>query len=490
MSQAVTYKREPEGQLREEQLIDLAFYIQQDKAANLSDPGTGKTPPTCVEIFRAWHELGYRTIWAMPKSLLEKNYKELLKFTPFDPEDLVIYDGTPEQRNKILETRDPKVFLMGFVRLAEEWPLLLQEFPDIKVLAVDEIHLGFGGHSSWRTGQFYEVVKRVKKFIPMTGTLINGKLDKTYPTIHAIEPRYYGSYENFIYQHAIKDENGKIIGWKNHKKLAAILAAHSIRRTFEQTYGKNVIVNQTEWTRMTSRQKEAYEEFSAKAMMELESGQIMEAANGGVYVLRCRQIMSHPECVKLPTEYDKNGKPIAWKEYNLTGKEMTGKDELLSIHLEDHRNAGTPFIIFAAFKPEVERINRLCQKMGFKGGYMHGGVSMNDRNRLNRFMEAKEIDYVVATPDVAGVGFNWGHVDHVLFPSVGYTPSQIRQPRDRAQRGKRTRPLRVSFFGYEDSPVEKRVFEIVERKSDDEYRVDPSYDRIYITRRDPNAAHS
>ncbi|MFU8865474.1 MAG: hypothetical protein ACNA7O_16300, partial [Rhodobacterales bacterium] len=58
-------------ELRDYQVADLAFYMATPKCGNFSDPGTGKTPSVCVYIWWLWHERKIRSIWTMPKSLLE-----------------------------------------------------------------------------------------------------------------------------------------------------------------------------------------------------------------------------------------------------------------------------------------------------------------------------------------------------------------------------------------------------------------------------------
>src|SRR5688500_15641683 len=80
-------------QLRDKQIEQLSFYIANPKCLDLSDPGTGKTPPCCVYAFYVWARLGKRTLWSMPKSLLKKNKGELLRFTEFEHDDVIILNS-------------------------------------------------------------------------------------------------------------------------------------------------------------------------------------------------------------------------------------------------------------------------------------------------------------------------------------------------------------------------------------------------------------
>lgn len=103
---------DPNVSLRVDQVADLSIYIRDRKVLNLSDPGTGKTPSVCVMQYFRWNEEGNGTVWVMPKSLLRKNKRELLRFTNFNKDQVVIVDGTPKQVEAQLKS-GAAVFLMG-----------------------------------------------------------------------------------------------------------------------------------------------------------------------------------------------------------------------------------------------------------------------------------------------------------------------------------------------------------------------------------------
>lgn len=438
-------KRAAPEELREYQIQDLAFYIANPRCANLSDPGTGKTPSVCVYAYYLWVEKKVKTAWAMPKSLLKKNYDELLRFTEFQPDEVVIVDGTPSQRAAQMADPRAKVFLMGFKRFSDDWRTLRKHHPDMKALLVDEIHMGYGGAKSDRTKQMWIAMREMEHFLAMTGTLVNGRLDSAYPTIHVIEPRYYPTYNNFLNHHALMDQFGKIYGWRNHDKLKTILKHHTIRRTFEEVYGAEEKVILVEKCEMSPKQREAYSEFEDKAMLELTDDYLDGTASPGVHAIRCRQICAHPEFFGLEVG-------------------MTGKDEMLDIHLENHRNTGEPLIIFSALVPEMERIFKLVHGKGMTVGLINGSTSMKDRVLFDEAFRSGKLQVIVASPATAGVGFNWAHVDRMIFCSMDYQDSSFFQGYRRAIRGKRTKPLAIHVLCYRDS-VEERILQVVTKKS-------------------------
>ena len=466
--------------LREGQISDLAFFMRNRRCADLSDPGTGKTPPACAYMYWMWTRLGIRTCWVMPKSLLAKNQDELLEWTGFSAEDVVIFDGTPKQRTKLLETSKAKVWLMGFNRFSDQWKDLKDSFPDFDAVVVDEIHMGYKGHKSQRTQNFYKAMKKFDRFLAMTGTLIDGALSSAYPTIHVIEPRYYFSYASFIYEHAVMDMWGTIIGWQNHEKLRKILERHTVRHTFEEVYGKTKIVLQPRIVDMEKAQRKAYDDFHNDALLELEDT-FLDGSVEGASTIRARQIMAHPENIKLPVERDPiTNKVLEWKSYAVVPEgTLTGKDEQLLIDLEDAKRTGEPLIIFAALQAEQERIVKLVAKEGLRVELINGNVPAKKRGEIDEKFRAGQLDVIVASQETASVGYNWGHVNHIIMVSIDYKNTNWTQALRRAIRGTRKKPLRVSLYKYRNS-IDHRIFQIVDAKSLDAHKVDPSMEVLQL----------
>lgn len=529
-------------QLREKQIEQLAAYIANPKFLDLSEPATGKTPPCCVYAFYVWKRLGKKTWWTMPKSLLKKNLKEMLRFTEFTENDVVILksdflpmtkswrgptmvrtkrvptykvrqhltgtesdthtmrlrygkpvkfvhlvdgqwvklcgsglpvrvepleigpDGKPVKqwvdvpevvRDMIAAAKGAKVFISTFKFGAQHWERMLQTHGDIDLLLVDELHMpgGYSTPTSEATQSFYHINRHVSRFVGMTGTLINGRLDSAFPAIHVIEPRYYGSYQGFIYEHClVMDDYDRVILWKNEAKLGEIIRRHSIRRTFEEVYGKENVAFFTEYVDVGEEVLPHYKEFHEQAMLELENGEVLDGTLPGVALIRAQQILGHPETMGL------NG-----------DKKWTEKDERLMVHLAE----GKKTIIFAQLQPEQERIVRLCEELGLRVGLINGNVTGGARDRVNDLAEAGELDVIVASGPTAAVGFNWSLFDHVIFASIDYQDVNILQAYRRAIRGVRAVTLRVTFMQYRDT-IDQRKYKIVKSKSELANRVDPT----------------
>lgn len=559
-------------ELREKQVGQLAFYMANPRCLDLSDPGTGKTAPCCVYAYWNWARNGNgRTFWSMPKSLLIKNLREVVRFTEFNVKNFKRYtpgddvailktdhlamtkgwtgptierekrikswpvtvvqtgevtdtytlrrragapvkfwyrsylevekgrhgppapiwrtldertkpvsqpdcppglevrpkfkpDGRTPERKDIVEkelARDliqlyaqqgVKVVIFTFAFMSEHYERLLEAFPDAKLLLVDELHMpgGYSTPTSKATESFYWVMRKVERFVGMTGTLINGRLDSAYPAIQVIEPRYYGSLQGFYFEHAaVVDDYDRVILWKNEAKLRQIVERHSIRRTFEEVYGKEDVVFFTEYVDLNDKLQEAYDQFEEQAMLELENGAVLDGTMPGVALIRARQIMAHPETL------------------GLAKGEETAKDERLRVHLAE----GVKCLIFAALKPEQERIVRLCRDLGLRAELINSDTPGPRRARIDEMAQRGELDVIVGSGPTVAVGYNWEMFDHVIFASLDYQDTNVLQAYRRANRGGRTTTLRVTFLRYR-TKVETRIFQIVTAKSQLANRVD------------------
>ncbi|AJD82958.1 hypothetical protein PJWF_00064 [Achromobacter phage JWF] len=438
---------------RPHQIVDLAFYIQTRRCLNLSDPGAQKTGSAAMYSWYLASEKNTKSVWAMPKSLLRKNKVDLLEFSHFRDEEVLILDGTPAQREQMLLRREPKVLLMGFDRWSSDWENILHHHPQIGHLTVDEMHLGYAGHDSGRTQALYDSMKEVDTFLGMTGTIIKGRLTSAYPALNIIEPRFYGTYGAFLGYHAVRDDGGKITGWRNHEKLRQIFMNVAVRHTFEEVHGPESKVIIPELCDMSPAQRKVYDSMEADALVELEDS-FLSAGSPGTSAIRCRQLMAHPETFGLKVG-------------------TTGKDERLKIHLGNAVQSGEPIAVFASLIPEQLRIVELAKSLGLRTGLINGTVSAARRAEIDAQFQAGLLDCVVASPATAGIGFNWNHLRVMVFASLDYQDDSFMQAYRRGIRGKRETPLLIYVLEYRDS-IDQRIMKIIEMKSRESHLVDPT----------------
>ena len=440
--------------------------MMQKRGLVLHDPGVGKTPPICTFIYWMATSKSVGTCWVMPKSLLLKNRAELLRFSEFEEDDVVIIDGSKKQRDALL-AKPVAVMLMGAKRFQDEWQKIKQQFPYMNMIVVDESHLAYPTWESGRTQALYAATQPggFEYFFVMTGSIIKGRLSSAFPAIHIIEPRYYGTYGGFLTQHAVRDEFGTIIGWTNHEKLGRIFGCHGIRRTFAAEYGPEAKVIQVEDVDLMGAHETVYKEWHEKAMLELDEN-YLTSANGAVHAMRARQILAHPEALLIPSMMNK----------------VTARDERLAVEMEDVKHTGERYVSFSCFIPEVERIARLGTKIGLRTGLLHGGITSKRRGEIELDFREGRLDFLSVNPTVAGIGYNWPFLQRMAHTSLDYGDDSFIQAYRRGIRGVRDTNLLIQVFGYKNT-IDWRVRSIIERKSRDAHAVDPSYEIVELNRR-------
>lgn len=306
----------------------------------------------------------------------------------------------------------------------------------------------------------------------MTGTLVNGRLDTTWPAIHAIDPRYYPlGYDQFLSRHAVLDDYGTPIFWKDHEHIQKILKRHSVRRTFEDVFGCQKPVVQKVELQLSGKQLGYYKEFEEKAAIELEEAMV-SGSSPGVFLIRARQIMEHPRSFPDPMN--------PGKFVDLVKGQMTAKEEWLEIQLQDSIQSGDPMVIFAALRPQQQAIYNQVVKAGLTCGLMDAKASTKQRGQLDKDFVSGKIQVIVASPPIASTGFNWQfwgpnrvEVPHCVFMSLDYMDSNFIQAYRRFIRQERKRALRVSVPIYKGT-VDERLLTILRDKSKDANRVDPT----------------
>ena len=439
------------------QIEDLATLINAPRTGLFHDPGGGKTYIAAMFTQYIHDSTKERIVWTQPGGIAAKNRYDILFATNFQPEEVALVQGSKDQRVKIMNDPRVKVFLMSGVGYANEWELLPS---DVRHSFHDEIHLYYTTHGPNRTQEWYNACRKKGAVVPMTGTVIRGRLDSAYPILHVLGPMFYGSDRNFIQHHAWFDENGKVIGWKNHERLSEVLKHVGIFRSFKSIYGQEKKVVQVQRCVVTPKVWKMYERIEAAALIELTDS-FVDAQNPAVGAMRARQLLACPEMFEID--------------------ERSGKDEALLVDIEDHLKTGERLAIFSSFTMEQNRIVNIIKKLGGRVGHINGTVSNEKRQEVDRQFNANELQFVVASPATAGIGFNWAFLNTMIFVSIDYTDDSVVQAYRRGIRGTREQPILLKFLKYEDT-IEDRIFQIVDRKSRDHHLVNENLDELGLSK--------
>ena len=427
---------------RKYQIEDLATLINNPRHLEGQDPGCGKTYICGMFTQYILDHTNERVIWTMPGGILKKNYRDILFCTNIAPEQICIVQGPPAKRKEIYSNSQYKVLLMTGQTYANEWELLPKDY---RHTFHDEIHLYYTTYNSKRTTEWVRACKSKGAIVPMTGTFIRGRLDSAYPVLHVLAPWAYGSDRSFLQYHALYDENGAVAGWTNHERLGEVARRIGTFRSFKSIYGEEQKIFERHTYQLSDKVRQVYDKFEATGLAEL-TDKFVDSQNPAVTVMRLRQMMAAPDLFDI--------------------KEETEKEAAIRVDVEDHLKSGERLAIFTPITAEQLRIVKIIQEEGGTVGHINGTVSNQNRQTIDEKFCAGQIQFVVASPQTAGIGFNWNFLNTIIYPSIEYTDDSLVQSYRRGIRGVRDQPLRIKLLQYEDT-IEERIWQIVDRKNRD-----------------------
>ncbi|URG13804.1 hypothetical protein [Acinetobacter phage vB_AbaS_TCUP2199] len=496
-------------ELRQKQIKTFQKALMNKRFLDRSHAGTGKTAPICcltgfligskpVDIHpsKTIHQIpkivtltkhsitqvtggiyNCRAIWIQPSSLMEKNRQELLSWNPTWSESAVkVVQGTPAKKKRIINDENTLVWVMTAEAFKAYYKEMKVKYPDILQIVCDEPHLYYRGFNSARTQFFVNNVDQNTRVHFMTATPTpRGKLSSAYTYCHMIQRDYYGCYDWFINTHADLDEYGNPQNWKNHDKLWTFLDNYSICWTSKDMYGDVDEVIIRDVVRMNPVVEHVYREFELAGIADLQ-GSVLNATSGGVESLRCRQMLCHPHAIRIPCAWGDDGKPTNYQVGTILD-DITPKLE----RIVEYAEAGEPLIIFGSFTSEIEMIAETLRRRKFRVGVIHGGVLQLQRVKIDQDFQAGKLDVVVCSAATAGVGFNWGHVNTVIFHSLNYGDDEFLQAIARAKRGVRTETLKIILLEYENT-IDQPVMWAVHHNSRNSHLTNPDNPIIYFPR--------
>lgn len=391
--------------------------------------------------------LNARAIWIQPTSLMSKNRDELLMWNShLNGSEVKILKGTAAQKEEIVYDSTTAIWLMTAEAYSKYSSTMYKRYPDIALVVCDEPHMYYRGWTSKRTQDFVNNTPDHVRMEFMTATQTpRGKLTAAYIYCHMIQRDYYQSYDFFKHKHAIMDDYGNPTLWMNHNVLQKFLDNYSIGWTSKEMHGDMEEFVIREVCPLPEKMQKTYRGFEDLGVAEFEDV-IMEGKSSGSNVMRLRQILAHPNKLKLPVDWDNKGNPIAFKDVEVM-KGTTPKIDKIMQYAEE----GEPIIVFATFAFEIEAIAAALQAKKYKVGVINGSVSLPKRNKIDQEFRNGDLDIIVASAATAGVGFNWGHVNTIIFHSLNYGDDEYLQAVARAKRGVRTQALRIVLLEYENT---------------------------------------
>lgn len=257
----------PYQQIGTQSVLNRFKYIVADQM------GLGKTIEALATICYAF-EYGYkRALIVVMASLKEQWKEEILRFTTYTEDDIIIlgdnkkvkcrtgeaekYHGSKKvckecnhflncqlmkqspdkvRRHQLLKQKDVPIVITNYEMVYKYADQIINGGFDIYV--VDEASK-IKNHTSQQTRGMMKIARRFEYddiFMPMSGTLIENRIQEFYPVFSMIDPAIFGSWTNFKNRYLVLDFWGKPVDVQNTNELKNIVKKFMIRRTSDEVW--------------------------------------------------------------------------------------------------------------------------------------------------------------------------------------------------------------------------------------------------------------
>jgi SNF2 family DNA or RNA helicase len=199
------------------------YAVEKGRSLIADEMGLGKTIQAiaAAAVFNAEFNVK-KTLIICPTSLKYQWKAEIEKFSHLSAH---IIEGNPGVRRQAYRESDAFFLIISHHLVYYDIDHLLEFEPDLIIL--DEAQR----IKNWST-KISRNIKRLQSqyAIVLTGTPLENKIEELYSILQFVNPHVLPPVFEFLYNHRILDENGKVIGYKDMHAIKAQLAPVMMRR--------------------------------------------------------------------------------------------------------------------------------------------------------------------------------------------------------------------------------------------------------------------
>ncbi|HEY7312699.1 MAG TPA: DEAD/DEAH box helicase [Gemmataceae bacterium] len=415
------------------QLRGALFLACRGRSILGDDMGLGKTVQTLAAVELLVRERGIeRVLVVAPASVKYQWETEIRKYTGRGVQ--VIDGAAPERR---AHYRQPT-----FYRLIN-YEIAVRDLDELNAWQPDLIVLDEAQRIKNWEAKTTRAVKRLRSryAVVLTGTPLENKLEELYSIVQFVDDRRLGPAFQFLHDHRMLDDDGKLLGYRNLDKIREKLAPILLRRTRAEVLSQlPARTDTTVYVEMADPQRAPYGEHSHTLARLLQKKYLTEVDR--------RRILASITNLRMLCDstflLDKQTR-------------VSPKLEELEELLRELLGAGPhKVVIFSQWELMLRQAVQVVEKLGFGFAVLHGAVPGKERRGLlERFRDEPDCRVFLST-DAGGTGLNLQAADTVINLEVPWNPAVLEQRIARVHRMGQHRPVQVFNLVMRDS-IEERV---------------------------------
>ena len=420
------------------QLLKVKLYPYQQEGALFAatsgrclladEMGLGKTLQAiaAAELWRK--EFGIsRVVIICPTSLKYQWKSEIEKFTD---SSVQVVEGPPHHRRELYEQSEAFYLILTY-------NMAMYDAAHLQALEPNAIILDEAQRiKNWNT-KISRAIKQLQTdyALVLTGTPLENKLEELYSIVQFVDQYCLGPLHTFLHRHQIKDEHGRVVGYRDLELIKEKLRTVMIRRTKKQVLQQlPARTDKQLFVPMTPAQQDYHKEFGdqvARLVAKWRRFNYLSEKDR-------QRLMINLNCMRMAC----NSTYLIDQKTRHDTKIM----ELMCILEEALAEEDTKVVIFSQW----ERMTRLIREelderqIGF--AYLHGGVPGSERGGLLDTFHNDPNCRVFLSTDAGGVGLNLQTASLVINMDLPWNPAVLEQRIGRVYRMGQLQPVSVINF--------------------------------------------
>jgi SNF2 family DNA or RNA helicase len=404
------------------------------------DMGLGKTVQTLAAAELLARERGVeRVLVVSPASVKYQWETEIRKYTG---RAVQVIEGSSESRRA--QYRQPTFYrLINYEMTVRDLDELNAWQPDLIVL--DEAQR----IKNWESKTSRAVKKlRSRYAVVLTGTPLENKLEELYSIVQFVDDRRLGPAFQFLHDHRVLDDDGRLLGYRNLEKIREKLEPIFLRRTRAEVLTQlPARTDTTVYVEMADAQRGRYAEHQHTLARLLQKKYLTEVDR--------RRILA---CIT-------NLRMLCGSTYLLDKQTNVSPklDELADLLADLVEGNDHKVVLFSQWEVMLRLAAEVVERLGVGHTVLHGNVPGKERRALlERFRDDPACRVFLST-DAGGTGLNLQAADTVINLEVPWNPAVLEQRIARVHRMGQHRPVQVFNLVMRDS-IEERVLRTLQAK--------------------------
>lgn len=321
--------------------------------------------------------------------------------------------------------------------------------PFFKVTNYDTVHADLDAIAAWGPDLvILDEAQRIKNWVTraarsvklirspyavvLTGTPLENRLEELISIVQFVDPHRLGPTFRLLHEHQVRDEGGRVVGYRELGRLGETLAPIMLRRRKEQVLTQlPERIESTVFVPMTELQRDIHTENKeevARIVQKWRRFKFLSEADK-------RRLMI---CLQ-------NMRMVCDSSYLLDPKTEQGLKaaEIVTLLDEAFEQSDTKVVVFSQWVRMHELLVKAARKRKWGHVLFHGGVPGRERGKLIEKFRTDPACRLFFSTDAGGVGLNLQFASMVVNVDLPWNPAVLNQRIGRVHRLGQRNPVRV-----------------------------------------------